>query len=431
MNILQKMIGLVSRKSSPTGGEAWGGLGSDVWQRLFGGAKTYSTKSVNADSAMQMSAVWSCVRILAESVGMLPWAVYEKDGKGNAKKVDHDLSTILIDSPNSDMTDVELKEAVVANLGLQGNGYSFRENRADGSLIALYPLVTDGVIPQRDSQGTINYKVLDRGKWEIFPQEKIWHVKGFGSNGLVGFSPMSMMRQAIGLGLALEEFNARFFANGARSSGVVKVPDWLTDPQRAQAKKILAEKYEGVENAHKLFLLEGGMELMQSVMSLDDAQFMAARGMQVEEICRTFRVPPHMVMKMDRATDNNVEHTGMEFGIYTLQPYLVRIERSARRWLLPAKDRAKYFIKFNMEGLLRADTSTRGTFYATLLQNGVYNRNEVRALENMNRVDGHGMDDYTVQSNMAPIEALTALLTGKQTAQPTPPNPAKAGLSVH
>jgi HK97 family phage portal protein len=418
------MIGSFARKSAPADSSSWGGLAIDAWLKLFGGGRTKSSITVDADSAMQMSAVWSCVRILAESVGMLPWAVYESDGKGNSRKIDHDLSMLLTDSPNSDMTDVELKEAKVVNLALNGNGYSFRENRDDGSPSSLYPLTSAMVIPQRDSAGTISYKVLDRGKWEVYPQEKIWHVKGFGANGLIGFSPIAMMREAIGLGLALEDFNARFFAQGARSSGIVTVPDWLDDKQRAAAKKILAEKYEGRENAHKLFLAEGGMTFTSNMMPLEDAQFMLSRGMQVEEICRTWRVPPHMVMKMDRATDNNIEHSGMEFGIYTLQPYLVRLERSARRWLLPVKDRAKYFVKFNMEGLLRADSAARGDFYSKMLQNGVYNRNEIRALENMNRVEGSGMDEYTVQSNMAPIDALMKLLMANQGTPPAAP-PAK------
>lgn len=427
MSVREKIYNWLGRKSGGAGGESFGGLSIDVWSRLFG-ESTYTGKRVDADSALQMSAVWSCVRILSESVGMLPWAIYEKQKNGNSQKVDHDLTSVLVESPNYDMTDVELKEAGVVSLALAGNSYALRETRGDGSLISLYPLCADDVTPQRSENGTISYKYEEDGKCTVYPQEKIWHVKGFGSNGLIGFNPVSVMRQAIGLGLALEEFNARFFRQGARSSGIVKVPNWLEDKQRQQAKKILSEKYEGVENAHKLMLLEGGMEFVSTTMPLEDAQFLQSRGFSVDEICRIYRVPPHMVAKLDRATFASLEQMSMEFAIFTLQPYLTRIERSASKWLFTPKDKGRFCVKFNLDALLRADSKARAEFYASMLQNGVYSRNEVRALENMNQVDGQGMNEYTVQSNMAPLEQLAALVAANSV--PRRSVPAKSGDTV-
>lgn len=393
----------------------------DGWAHpSWGGGGTYAGKTVTEISAMQMSAVFGCVRILAESIGALPWSIYEKDKQGNAKKVDHPLSGVLIDSPNADMTDVEFREAGVVNLALQGNAYSLKETNGAGNIASLYPIPAGNVEKKRKDDGAIQFRVCDRGKWETYPQEKIWHVPGFGSNGLTGFSPIGYQRQAIGLGLATEEFGARFFGQGATTSGVVNVPDWLKDEQRLKAREILQQKYEGLGNAHKLMLLEGGMQFTSVSMPLEDAQFLETRRFQVNEIARIYRVPPHMLADLERATFSNIEHMSIEFVVFTLQPYLTRFERSVSKWLLKPGERGRFFLRFNLEGLLRGDSDARAKFYAAMLQNGVYNRNEVRALENMNQVAGQGMDEYTVQSNMAPIDALAALLAGKQPAAAAP-----------
>lgn len=390
----------------------------EPWRKLLG-TGSYTGKAVNDVSAMQTSTVWGCVRILAESVGCLPWAVYEKDANGNARKVDHPLAEVLVDTPNADMTDVEFKEAKVVNLALQGNGYAYKNVNGAGNVSSLYPIAAGSIEPQRNKgTGEIEYKVLDRGRWEVVPRDKIWHTRGFGSNGLMGFSPIGYMRQAIGLSLATEEFGARFFGQGATTAAVVTVPTWLKKEQRKEAREILSEKYEGLGNAHKFMLLEGGMDVKSVQMPLEDAQFLQLRGFQVDEICRIYRVPPHMVAKLDRATFSNIEEMSIEFVMYTLAPYLVRLERSAQRWLLKPAERSKFMVRFNLDGLLRGDAETRAKFYAAMLQNGVYSRNEVRALENRNRIEGNGMDDYTVQSNMISVDDLSAMLATKNAGGP-------------
>lgn len=391
----------------------------DALAGMFGSG-TYAGKSVDEVSAMQASAVFGCVRGIAETCAMLPCKVFERDRKGNAIEVDHPLAEILTSSPNGDMDDVEFKEAKFSNIALQGNGYSFVERRGDGNVSSLYPIVANNVDPRwnRD-RNEIEFRINDRGRWDTVPREKIWHVKGFSSNGLVGYNPVACMRQAIGLTLATEEFGSRFFGQGATTSAVVTTPGFLTPEQRALAKKSLGDRYEGLGNAHKFMLLEGGMTLQTVTMPLEDAQFLLLRGFQVDEICRIFRYPPHMVAKMDRATFANIEQQAIEFAVYTLQPYLVRLERSAARWLFKAGDRKRFFVRFNLEALLRGDSETRARFYSSMLQNGVYNRNEVRALENRNRVDGQGMDDYTVQQNMIDVNQLAELVAKKMAAQPS------------
>jgi len=402
MNVIQKTLRWGLQKAAGYAGVSVT-LKDAALGRWFGGT-TYTGKAINDETAMQISVVWSCVRILAETFGALPWGVYRRDSRGNAEQVDHALAQVLITSPNADMTSVEYRESSMVNMGLRGNCYALKNFNGAGNISSLYPVPAAHVEPKREPDGTITYRVLDRGQWETYPQDKIWHVKGFGSNGLVGYSPIGYVRQAMGLALATEEFGARFFGQGARSSGVVKIPAWLNDDQRKIARENLSKAYEGLENSHKLWLLEGGMEYSSVSMPMDDAQFLETRRFQLQEICRIFRVPPHMVADLERATFSNVEHLSQDFVTYTLLPYLTRFEQSASKWLFKPGERGQYFIRFNVEGLLRADTAARGAFYAQMLQNGVYSRNEVRAKENMNRVDG--LDDYTVQSNMTLVQLV-------------------------
>lgn len=398
---------------------------AEPWLQLFGNG-TYAGKSVDATSAMQISTVWSCVRGIAETCATLPVGVYEKDGKGNAKEVDHPLAEVLKYSPNADMTGVEYIEAGVANVAREGNGYSLLDRNVTGNVSSLYPVLPASMQPRRNRDtNEIEYRYNDRGRWETLPREKVWHVKGFGADGLMGYSPIGYMRQALGVALATEELSARFFSQGAKPGMILSLPQVLTKEQRGMLREGLAEKYEGLGNMHKLMVVEGGATVTPAMMNLDDAQFLLLRGFTVDEICRIFRYPPHMVAKMERATFTNIEQQAIEFAVYCLRPYLVRLEKSAERWLLKPAERGRFFLRFNFEALLRGDAEARAKFYAAMLQNGVYNRNEVRALENRNRVEGAGMDDYTVQQNMIDVNQLAELLAAKISSGKTPAEPAK------
>lgn len=404
------------------------------------GGDTYTGRNVTDNSAMQVSAVWACVRILAESVGQLPWSVLQRQSNGNMVKVDgHPLGDLLNLSPNVDMTTIEFREAVQVNLGLRGNGYCFRDTNGAGRVSSLYPVESWRVTPHRKRDtGELVYNVIDRGRTEQLPREKIWHVKGFGSNGLVGFSPIGFMRQAIGLSLATEEFQARFFGNGGRPSAVASIPQWLKPDQRAEARENLLRLFSGLENAHKVQLLEGGMKLEPWAQPLDDLQFLQLRQFNLEEICRIYGVPPHRIADLSHATFSNIEQLSLEFVMFTLLPWLRRWEESANRWLLLPKERGSFTLQFNFEGLLRADTTTRGEFLSKMVAAGIMARNEARAKNNQNRVDDPGMDAYTVQSNMISVDDLQAVAdamrgnaggkppTGQPPAPPAPvPAPAK------
>lgn len=378
---------------------------------------TKSGRPVNDDTALQISAVFGCVRVLSETIGTLPWAIYQRSAEGNATRLDTHPMAALLMSPNSDMTKVEFLEAVISNLALRGNAYSLKEESA-GRVVSLYPIKSSLVQTKINDDGQIRYLITDRGKQEEYPQEKIWHIKGFGVDGIQGLSPIGYARESMGISLAAEEFQARFFSQGAKPSFLAKIPQWLKEDQRKIARENLQTLWAGLENAHKIQLLEGGMDVTPLTMPLEDAQFLQLRGFSVEEICRIYRVPPHMVAKLDRSTNNNIEQQSLEFVMYTLAPYLTRIEASFSKWLLKAGERRDIFMRFNVEGLLRADATARANLYASGIQNGWLTRNEVRALENRNASADEGMNSFTVQSNMAPLDRLADIIAGRATATP-------------
>lgn len=381
----------------------------------FFASGTYTGKAVTDTTAMQVTTVWACVRLLAETMGAMPSAIYRAEKSGNATKTDdHPLHEVLVEQPNSDMNGLEHREARTANLALRGNQYAMIERRGSGDVISLYPVPASVMKKKRDQSTNweTRYGVTDRGKEEWYPPEKIWHTKGFSFNGLEGLSPIGYAREAMGLALAGEEFNARLFGQGLVPSAMVSIPQWLTDEQRKIANAKLLEMHTGVQNFNKPMLLEGGMKVESGLMTPDDAQFLQLRQFTVVELCRLFGVKPHMVAALERATDNNIERLSLEFVMYTMLPYIRRDEVGARKLFKPA-DRGKFFYRYNFEGLLRADSVARAQLYSILLQNGIFSRNEVRALENRNTADDAAMDQYTVQSNMAMIDQLAALVAAR------------------
>jgi HK97 family phage portal protein len=371
--------------------------------------------SVTEESALRISTAWACCRIIAESLAALPWHLYHRDAEGNAELAnDHDLAHILLRSPNRDMTPVEFRELLGMHLASHGNAYSYVERSTHAQrILSLTPLRPSAVRPLRKAggntklniaEGAIFYRVSDRGQPEDFPSEKIWHVRGFGADGLVGLSPIAAAREALGGSLAAEEFSNRFWSQGGMPAGTVSYGGWLTQEQRKVAREALQQLLGGLGNAHKFALFEGGVKPEPfAQMNLEDMQFVAVRKFSVIEICRFYRMPPHMVCELEKgASYASIEQQSLSFVQYTLLPYLTRIESSAGKFLL-GRD-PDHFLKFNFEGLLRADSAARAQFYASALQNGYMTRNEVRAKENLNRAPG--LDDFTCQTNLAPVEDI-------------------------
>lgn len=411
MSLLQKAYSWVGQTFKLTDPNPW---------RDYLGQPSYAGKFVGEDSAMRLSVVWGCVRLLSETVGSLPLSIFQSTGNGNSTNVPDDpLSLLLHDRPNGEMTSVEFREAMMVNLCLLGNAYAIIERRA-GVVASLIPIPTAQVTPRKEESGRTIYDFNDRGKVETLPYNKVFHLKGFGADGLVGYSPIAYARNAMGLTMATEEYGSKFFAGGARPKGVLKLPTWLKQEVREKTKADLRNLQNQLEGGDGTLLLEGGMEYQPISIPPEEAQFLETRKFQLNEICRIFRVPPHMVADLEKATFSNIESQGMEFEKFTLRPYLTRWEQAIKQKLIPVEKRSTQFARFNLDGLLRADSAARAAFYAVMLQNGVYDSNEVRALENRNSRDG--ADELRVQVNMTPLDKLGA----EPPALPAPPDPAEA-----
>jgi HK97 family phage portal protein len=408
---------LFQRKTAASS-TAFDAMNHSMVNQVFGGMSTKSGRTVNMDTALTISAAWGCMRVLTETIGALPWKVYQRDAKtgDSIERPDHWLAQ-LAQRPNADQTAVEFKESQVLGLCREGNAYALTD-RLGGRVLAAYPLSPSAVRPMRKKGTNTKLQLLDGetffrhtesgGVPKDYTRDEMWQIKGFGSDPLQGLSPVAAAREAMGVSLATEEFGARFFAQGGKPSGVATIPNFLTKEQRVIARENLQQMLGGMGNAHKFALFEGGITPTPwGDAALKDMEFLMLRQFSVLEVCRFYRVPPHMVADLSRATFSNIEQLSLEFVQFTLMPYFTRIESSVARWLLTPKDvEAGIYLRFNFEGLLRADSAGRSKFYTDALINGWMTRNEVRAKENLNRSAEDGMDDYTVQAQIISIDTM-------------------------
>lgn len=327
---------------------------------------TSSGKAVTERSAMQMTAVYSCVRILAEAVAGLPLHLYKyTDGGGKKKAFDHTLYRLLHDEPNPEMSSFVFRETLMTHLLLWGNAYAQVIRNGKGEVIALYPLMPNKMCVDRDENGHLYYTYY-RGSDEAIKSKEfsvrlapsdVLHIPGLGFDGLVGYSPIAMAKNAIGMAIACEEYGAKFFANGAAPGGVLEHPGTIKDPQRV--RESWQSTFGGSGNSNKIAVLEEGMKYTPIGISPEQAQFLETRKFQINEIARIFRVPPHMVGDLEKSSFSNIEQQSLEFVKYTLDPWVVRWEQSIMRSLLSDSEKKEYFVKFNLEGLLRGDYVSR------------------------------------------------------------------------
>ena len=403
---------------------------------LFG--RTTSGKPVNERTAMQTTAVYACVRILAEAVASLPLHVYEYQDDGGKKLVhDHPLYYLLHDEPNPEMTSFVFRETLMSHLLIWGNAYAQIIRDGAGRVLGLYPLLPDKMEVQRDDKGNIYY-VYSRNSDEnpTFKEygniklkaEDVLHIPGLGFDGLIGYSPIAMAKNAVGMTLACEEYGASFFANGANPGGVLEHPGVLKDPSKV--RESWNSVYRGVSNAHKIAVLEEGMKYQQIGIPPEEAQFLETRKFQINEIARLYRIPPHMVGDLDKSSFSNIGQQSLEFVKYTLDPWVIRWEQSLQRSLLLPGEKGKYFIKLNVDGLLRGDYQSRMNGYAVGRQNGWFSANDIREMENMNPIpDEEGGNLYLINGAMAKLADAGAFAktdTGQQSA-PAQENSGKRG----
>ena len=378
--------------------------------RFFTGGST-AGKNVTERSAMQMTAVYSCVRVLSEAVAGLPLHVYKyTQNGGKEKSIDHPLYFLLHDEPNPEMTSFVFRETLMTHLLLWGNAYAQIIRNGKGEVVALYPLMPNRMTVDRDENGRLYYKYY-RGNDEAIRNKEyevilspydVLHIPGLGFDGLVGYSPIAMAKNAIGLAIATEEYGAKFFANGAAPSGVLEHPGTLKNPDKV--RESWNATFGGSHNANKVAVLEEGMKYSPISISPEQAQFLETRKFQINEIARIFRVPPHMVGDLEKSSFSNIEQQSLEFVKYTLEPWLVRWEQSMARSLLSSSEKQEYFIKFNVDGLLRGDYASRMSGYATARQNGWMSANDIRELENLDRIPAEdGGDLYLINGNMTKL----------------------------
>lgn len=378
---------------------------------FFGG--TTSGKSVNEHTAMQMTAVYSCVRILAEGVAGLPLHLYRyTENGGKEKALSHPLYYLLHDEPNPEMSSFVFRETLMTHLLLWGNAYAQIIRNGKGEIIALYPLMPNRMTVDRDSNDNLYYlytKYSDEAPTmkgngtvvKLRPSD-VLHIPGLGFDGLVGYSPIAMAKNAVGLAMATEEYGAKFFANGAAPGGVLEHPGTIKDPQKVKDSWNMA--YQGSSNSHRVAVLEEGMKYTPIGISPEQAQFLETRKFQINEIARIFRVPPHMVGDLEKSSFSNIEQQSLEFVKYTLNPWVTRWEQGISRALLRADEKKLYFAKFNLDGLLRGDYVSRMNGYAIARQNGWMSANDIRELENLDRIPADlGGDLYLINGNMTKL----------------------------
>lgn len=380
-----------------------------------------SGKNVTPQTSIQVSAVYACVRVIAETVASLPLNVCEDKGDGSQKAPEHPLYKLLHDEPNSEMTSFIWRETMLSHLLLWGNSYTQIIRSGRNQIVGLYPLLPDHMEVDRDSKGklTYTYTTTSGATVKLRPDVDVMHIPGLGFDGIMGYSPIALEKSAIGLGIAAEEFGSKFFANGAKPSGVLTHPNTVKDPKRVRDSWQAA--YGGSGNANKVAILEENMHFTPISIPNNEAQFLETRKFQVEEICRIFRVPPHLIGNLDRATFSNIEHMSIDFAMHTIRPWVVRIEQAMNRVLFSEDEKNHYFTQFNIDGLMRGDYKSRMEGYAIARQNGWMSANDIRALENLNPIPEElGGSEYLINGNMIPISlaGINLLVSALTAAEP-------------
>lgn len=388
-----------------------------IEDRLPGSGYTFfmgnstSGKAVTERSAMQLTAVYACVRILSEAIASLPLHFYKYRSDGSKEKAtDSELYYLLHDEPNPEMSSFVFRETLMTHLLLWGNAYAQIIRNGKGEVVALYPLMPNKMSVDRGDDGNIYYSytrsegdaINAKASTVILTKNEVLHIPGLGFDGLVGYSPIAMAKNAIGLALATEEFGSKFFANGAAPSGVLEHPGTIKDPSKV--REAWQSQFGGSGNSGKVAVLEEGMKYTPISISPNEAQFLETRKFQVDEIARIFRVPPHMVGDLEKSSFSNIEQQSLEFVKYTLDPWVIRWEQGLSRSLLNAEQKRDHFFKFNLDGLLRGDYQSRMNGYAIGIQNGFMSPNDIRELEQLDLIpDEDGGNLYLVNGNMLPL----------------------------
>jgi len=367
--------------------------------------------SFNEETAKKFTAVFACIRVLSETLASMPIIIY-KDRKignkssGKDRAVDHPLYDLLHNVPNNEMPAYTFKETLMNHICSSGNGYAQIQRNRKGEIISLNILpwtVTD--VRRNWETGKLEYWTNDRGKSVKLDPDEVFHIPGLGFDGIKGYSPVKMAMEAIGLGLAAEEFGAHFFSSGANAGGIVEYEGKMDSEAKEQFRKSFMEKYAGLGKSHSVIFLENGSKFTKLAIPNNEAQFLETRRFQIEEIARIYRVPLHLIQDLERSTNNNIEHQSLEFVMYTMLPWFTRWEQFINFKLLTREERQQgYFAEFLVNALLRGDTEARARMLHLMRQDGVISADEWRELENMNPQEGGQGKHYLINGNMISVE---------------------------
>lgn len=362
---------------------------------------TDSGVPVTKHTVLTLTAVWRAVNILSGTIASLPLNVYRKTPNGHREKLaGHPVASLLAD-PNDEMTDFIFKETMMATLLLWGNSYAALVRDNSGHVVELIPVHPEGVVAVK-VDGKRFYNVRIDNTYVSVSDKDIIHVPGLSFDGEKGYSPIAIMAESMGLGLAAQKFGSRFFGSGANMDGVLEVPGKLSDQAFDRLRTSWNERYKGLSKSHNTAILEGGAKYQRIGIPPEDAQFLQTRKFQVAEVARMYGVQPHLLMDLDRATHNNIEHQGIEFVMFTLTPWIRRWEKEINRKLL--RNYKDMFVEFNITALLRGDSKARSDYYRTMFSIGAMNPNRIRQLENEPPYEGG--DQYFAQGAYTKVENL-------------------------
>jgi HK97 family phage portal protein len=351
--------------------------------------RSVSGMRVSPDSAMRLAAVYACVRILSETMASLPLVLYRARADGGKDRVtDHWLYRVLGKKPNRYQNPFEWREMLQGHLALRGNAFCQILTNGRGEVTELIPIHPDRVRLELLAQGDYRYRIQNAaGQEMVLRRGEVWHLRGLSSDGLLGLSPIELSRESLGMALAAQDYGARFFSNDAKPTG-----GWIEFPgnfKDSEAKRVFRESYQAAQsgaNRGKVLVLENGMKFHEVGVTNKDAQFLELRKFQITDIARLFRVPPHMIADLDRATFSNIEQQSLEFVMHTMTPWAERWEASIEADLMLDGDELE--VEFDFANLMRGDAASRSAYYQSGIQNGWLTRNEARVAENLNPIKG-------------------------------------------
>jgi HK97 family phage portal protein len=351
---------------------------------------SFAGPQVSERNAVSLSAHFACVRLISTTLASLPIHIYEKKADGKRRKEDHPTGRLLHDQPNPDMTAFSFIEAMQAQICNRGVAFAELVFNRKGNVSEIWPIPPGICFPFRERKdGPLKYRFANSNT--ILPAWKILHIPGLGFDGINSFSPVQLFRQNFGLGMAIEEFGARFFGQGTNIGGFMEHPLKMSDEAYQRLKSTMSEKYQGLQKSHGVIILEEGMKYSKIGMPLDDLQFIESRKFTATEMARIHGVPPHLIGDLEKATFSNIEEQGIEAIIYLFRPWAIRWEQALNAKLFTEEEKSRLYVKFDINGLMRGNIKARYEAYSLGLQNGFFNVDEVRKKEDMNPLpDGQG-----------------------------------------